>query len=175
MKTYRALAKGIIVADEMTLDYAIGKVPYVGVAGGLYMASTAGKPSQSKVKVLWRDHVNSCTLVQVNILTGRPHQIRIHLAAAGHPLVGDPLYVEGGIVLQGANSDCHENESTPAEDGGYRRIDGALPGDCGYFLHAWRLEFHHPISHENVVVIAPPPPALQMPGEMQNTTSNSDD
>ncbi|KAG6553819.1 hypothetical protein Mapa_004736 [Marchantia paleacea] len=165
-KTYRALAKGVIAADEITVDHAIGKVPYPGVAGGLYMASPTGKPSLSKVVVLWRDQVNSCTLVQVNILTGRPHQIRIHLAAAGHPLIGDPLYVEGGIVQETDHSDCLRHEGSPEEDGGYQRIDGALPGDCGYLLHAWRLEFYHPISHEvKVVVIAPPPPALRMPGE----------
>ncbi|BBN00090.1 hypothetical protein MPTK1_1g26320 [Marchantia polymorpha subsp. ruderalis] len=164
-KTYRALAKGVIAADEITVDHAIGKVPYPGVAGGLYMASPTGKPSLSKVVVLWRDEVNNCTLVQVNILTGRPHQIRIHLAAAGHPLIGDPLYVEGGIVQETDHSDRLQHEGSPEEDGGYQRIEGALPGDCGYLLHAWRLEFYHPISHEMVVVVAPPPPALRMPGE----------
>ena len=48
-------------------------------------------------------------LAEVTIPTGRPHQIRIHMAAAGHPLVGDPIYVAGG--LPGAAAVCRE---TPA-------------------------------------------------------------
>jgi 23S rRNA pseudouridine1911/1915/1917 synthase len=55
-------------------------------------------------------------LVEVTIASGRPHQIRIHTAAAGAPLLGDPLYAPGGLAL-----------------------DQALPGDGGYSLHAHRL------------------------------------
>lgn len=42
-----------------------------------------------------------CVCIQVTILTGRPHQIRIHMAALGHPLVGDPLYGPGGVPKVG--------------------------------------------------------------------------
>jgi 23S rRNA pseudouridine1911/1915/1917 synthase len=60
-------------------------------------------------------------LVQVAIASGRPHQIRIHCAAIGAPLLGDPLYGPGG-------------QASP----------GALPGDGGYHLQAWRLELDLP-------------------------------
>ena len=59
--------------------------------------------------------------MQVAIASGRPHQIRIHCAALGAPLLGDPLYAPGGLA-----------------------IPGALPGDGGYHLQAWRLELELP-------------------------------
>jgi 23S rRNA pseudouridine1911/1915/1917 synthase len=78
--------------------------------------------------------------VDVEILTGRPHQIRIHLAWAGHPLVGDPLYGPGGTPLEGTQS---------------------LPGDPGYLLHAHRLELAHPRTGRPVFLECQPPPALR--------------
>ena len=59
--------------------------------------------------------------MQVAIASGRPHQIRIHCAVIGAPLLGDPLYAPGGLA-----------------------IPGALPGDGGYHLQAWRLELDLP-------------------------------
>jgi 23S rRNA pseudouridine1911/1915/1917 synthase len=67
----------------------------------------------------------STTTFKVSLYSGRPHQIRIHLASIGHPLVGDPLYGLAGEPL----------ENLPG-----------LPGDGGYFLHAQFLRFEHPIT-----------------------------
>jgi 23S rRNA pseudouridine1911/1915/1917 synthase len=80
-------------------------------------------------------------LVDVEILTGRPHQIRIHMAWAGHPLVGDPLYGPGGIPLPETS---------------------AVPGDPGYLLHAHRLELAHPHTGERLLISCQPPPALRI-------------
>jgi 23S rRNA pseudouridine1911/1915/1917 synthase len=81
------------------------------------------------------------TLVEVEIPTGRPHQIRIHLAFAGHPLAGDPLYVAGGGIA----------------------VAPGLPGDGGYRLHAHRLAFPHPATGRRVEVECGPPPELRLP------------
>jgi 23S rRNA pseudouridine1911/1915/1917 synthase len=78
-------------------------------------------------KVIARN-ANSTTF-EVSLCSGRPHQIRIHLASIGHPLVGDPLYGVSGQPL----------ENLPG-----------LPGDGGYYLHAHFLKFQHPITGEQI-------------------------
>jgi len=86
------------------------------------------------------------TLFDVDITTGRPHQVRIHLACAGHPLVGDPLYATGGTLLA---------------------ANPGLPGAGGYLLHAARLRFAHPLSNDPVELAAPPPGDLCTDAELR--------
>jgi 23S rRNA pseudouridine1911/1915/1917 synthase len=126
IKVYRTLVTGNSIPDQLTIRDRIGKIPHPTL-GYIYGATPAGKFALSQCQVLQR--YSNSTLVEVTILTGRPHQIRIHLAAAGYPLLGDPLYLPGGIPkLPSATA------KTP------------LPGDCGYHLHAYRLCFNHPRS-----------------------------
>lgn len=80
-------------------------------------------------------------LVELEIATGRPHQIRIHTAAAGAPLLGDPLYGSGGVPQ-----------------------DLALPGDGGYHLHAHRLELPLP-DGRRLALVAPLPACLVHRGD----------
>ncbi|HIK30287.1 MAG TPA: RluA family pseudouridine synthase [Oscillatoriales cyanobacterium M4454_W2019_049] len=140
-KVYRALASGVSDKDEFTVDRAIGKIPHP-VIGYIYGATPNGRFSRSDCRVLQRR--GNSMLVEVTILTGRPHQIRIHLAAAGFPLVGDPLYEIGGIPKLPGDGD-----SLP------------VPGDCGYHLHAYTLSFRHPRTEEPMRVMSPPPIELQ--------------
>ena len=139
-KTYRALALGATRTEMFVIDAAIGPVPHP-LLGTVQAAAEGGKPSHSVAVVLerGRDH----TLFTVDITTGRPHQVRIHLAYAGHPLVGDPLYEAGG---------------------GLKRHPG-LPGDGGYLLHAERLQFCHPATGQPMTLEAESPPALQTRAE----------
>jgi 23S rRNA pseudouridine1911/1915/1917 synthase len=136
-KIYRAL---IGVADELsdrfTCRHPIGKVPYPGL-GYLYSHCEGGLNAQSDCTILQRRA--DSTLVEVSILTGRPHQIRIHLAAAGHPLLGDPLYTIGGV---------------PKAEG------KAIPSDIGYNLHSHQLRFVHPHSGKPLSIEAEPPEKL---------------
>jgi len=135
-KTYRALATGVVSADSLTIDCPIGLVAHARL-GLVHAASTDGRPAVSRVRVLARR--GDATLVEVAIPTGRPHQIRIHLAAAGHPLVGEPLYVAGGVP-------------------GPRP---ALPGEGGYRLHAHRLALAHPLDGRRLALECSPPPDLR--------------
>ena len=135
-KTYRALAQGIARQDEFEISTPIGLVPHPRL-GEVYAASPDSKGSRSFARVLARR--DGQTLFEVDIHTGRPHQIRIHLAAMGHPLVGDPLYGVGGLPLAD--------------------LPG-LPGDGGYLLHAHRLGFMHPATGERMIIEAPPPAPL---------------
>jgi 23S rRNA pseudouridine1911/1915/1917 synthase len=135
-KEYRALVAGRPARDVFTVDVPIGPVPHPKL-GTVHAARVDGRPAVSHVRVVGPRA--SGTLVSVTIPTGRPHQIRIHLAAAGHPLVGDPLYVAGG--------------GTAAQPG--------LPGDGGYWLHAWRLALAHPIDGKRLTLECMPPPPLR--------------
>ena len=125
-KIYRALAQHVALQDRYEILTPIGLVPHPRI-GSVWAASSNGKPSKSLAKVISRG--GSTTTFEVSLYSGRPHQIRIHLASIGHPLVGDPLY---GMTGQ------------PLED-----LPG-LPGDGGYFLHAQFLNFRHPITGEQI-------------------------
>lgn len=80
-----------------------------------------------------QERLGNYTLIHFELETGRTHQIRVHCAHVGHPIVGDPVYSSGNSV--GVN----------------------LPGQV---LHAWRLSLQHPVSGEWIVAIAPAPPAF---------------
>ncbi|XP_040377979.1 RNA pseudouridine synthase 5 isoform X2 [Oryza brachyantha] len=167
-KFYRALVTGILENDEVMITQPIGLVHYPGVAEGLYAACSSGKPAMSKVSVLERLEHRNQTLVQVEIHSGRPHQIRIHLACIGHPLVDDPLYGIGGQP----KFDELESSSTDdsfAYDGGYERPLQPVPGDCGYHLHAHWLVLCHPTTNEMIKITAPLPQILQTREEQQDT------
>lgn len=135
-REYVALVEGDVAA-EREIDVPIGAVSHP-VLGSVHAASPVGRPARTRARPLRRD--GATTVVAVTIATGRPHQIRIHLAAAGHPLAGDPLYAAGGVP---------------------RADTTALPGDGGYLLHASRLAFPHPANGRPMVIDCPPPRALR--------------
>lgn len=136
-KSYRALAQGIAVEQNYDMTAAIGPVPHPHL-GSVFAASKKGKSARSKAAVLERRR--EATLFKVDLVTGRPHQIRIHLAYIGHPLVGEPLYGVGGKPLPSPG----------------------LPGAGGYFLHAETLKFIHPLSNERLELHAPVPAKLEL-------------
>ncbi|MBD2259732.1 RluA family pseudouridine synthase [Pseudanabaena sp. FACHB-2040] len=142
-KTYRALIGPCNLPDRFTLTTPIGKVPHP-VLGYVYGATPNGLPAHSEGLILRRSPSN--TLLEVTIRTGRPHQIRIHLAAAGYPLLGDPLYTPGGLPRP---TPANPQEKLP------------VPGDCGYWLHAYRLKFPHPRTEEQLDFCCPPPIELR--------------
>lgn len=139
-KVYRALVTGLPRAQSFVVDAPIGPVPHPRL-GRVYAASPEGKPAVSHVSVL--EVLDDHSVVEVRIPTGRPHQIRIHLAVAGHPLVGDPLYGAGGRPL----------------------LDPALPGEGGYWLHAYQLALAHPSTGRHLALECAPPEPLREPAE----------
>jgi len=132
-KRYRALVSGDPARERFDVAVPIGPVPH-DVLGSVHAACAAGRPARSEVVVLERHRDRA--LVDVVIATGRPHQIRIHLAAAGHPLCGDPLYAAGGLPRPGTT---------------------ALPGDPGYLLHAAEIGFVAPDGSPRSFRLDPPP------------------
>jgi len=128
-KIYRAVAQNIAEHDTYEILTPIGLVPHPRL-GSVWAAKPGGIPSKSLARVMERSAIGAgTTTFEVSLHSGRPHQIRIHLASIGHPLVGDPLYGLTGQPL----------ENLPG-----------LPGDGGYLLHAQFLRFQHPSSGEQI-------------------------
>lgn len=124
-RTYLALAHGIVPAVEGTIDAPIGRHPRHRTRMAVV---PRGRAAITRYRVLER--LPDATLIEANLVTGRTHQIRVHFAHLGHPIVGDPVY-------------------------GGRRGD---PGIGRQALHAFRLQFHHPVSGREMAFEAAPPP-----------------
>lgn len=129
-KIYRALAQNVAAEDTYEILTPIGLVPHP-LIGSVWAADAGGKASKSVAQVVGRR--GDTTTFAVSLYSGRPHQIRIHLASIGHPLVGDPLYGPTGRPL----------ENLPG-----------LPGDGGYLLHAQYLKFLHPTTGQPIQIEA---------------------
>ena len=128
------------VGDRIDIETPIGPVPHPWL-GTVHAARPDGKPSWSRCEIVATD--DRSTLWKIDLVTGRPHQIRIHLASIGVPLLGDPLFLPGG----------------------HPRPD-ALPGDCGYFLRAVSLTFRHPSTGGRMTLSVP----LQPPADVGSQT-----
>lgn len=128
IKDYLALARGVPAHATGTLSQPIGRHPVhrkkmaAGVRGG--------RPALSRYEIV--EALGSASLLRVRIETGRTHQIRVHLAAMGHPVLGDALY------------------------GGAGR--GTAPRQM---LHAAHLEFKHPASGQHLRFDSPLPPDMR--------------
>jgi 23S rRNA pseudouridine1911/1915/1917 synthase len=121
-KVYRALlepgALALAPGDSLRFEGAIGRRAHPRL-GWIWCAAGSDLPACSTLTLLERHP--AADLVAVAIASGRPHQIRIHCAALGAPLLGDPLYLPGGSARP-----------------------EALPGEGGYQLQAWRLMLQRP-------------------------------
>lgn len=118
-KEYIALVWGIVQAGRR-IDAAIGRDP----ANRQKMSARARRAREAVTRITRARQLRGVTLCQVAIHTGRTHQIRVHLSAIGHPIVGDPLY--GGM-----------RRRMPGDLRALQRLDRP-------FLHAARLAFRHP-------------------------------
>jgi len=123
-RSYLAIVEGIIKTDEGTIDQPIGRHPKDRIKMGVV---ESGKKAVTHYKVIER--FTSHTLVECNLETGRTHQIRVHMAKIGHPLVGDLIY-------------------------GYKKQSFNLKGQV---LHAKRLGFIHPSTNKYMEFDSPLP------------------
>jgi 23S rRNA pseudouridine955/2504/2580 synthase len=149
-KTYLALVTGQWPATKKVLDKPLHK--YLLADGERRVKVVAkddpdGMKSVTLVKVRARSTgpvapaAQGYSLLEVTIKTGRTHQIRVHLASEGLPIVGDDKY--GDFEL---NKALQKPVTGPA----LKRM----------FLHAWQLQFNHPASGERIELLAPLPPEL---------------
>lgn len=113
-RLYRALVHGVL-RQAGTVDAPIGRHPAVRTRMAVV---SSGKPARTAYRVL--EHFLACSLIECALETGRTHQIRVHMTAIGHPLIGDPVY---------------------AGSRGRTSLHSLLPRQA---LHAWRLALSHP-------------------------------
>ena len=128
-KTYIALVRGTIKENEATINMPIAR----STTDRKKMAvNKKGKEAITHFKVLERFE-NKYTLLQINIETGRTHQIRVHLSNIGYPIIGDEVYSNG-------------------------KNEWEIKGQC---LHAWKIEFCHPTTQKQIKVEAEIPQYFQ--------------
>lgn len=123
-RSYVALVEGVIKSDDGTIDEPIARHPIDRIKMGIVQT---GKKAVTHYKVIER--FEGFTLVECNLETGRTHQIRVHMAKIGHPLVGDIVY-------------------------GFKKQKFNLKGQA---LHAKMLGFIHPSTNEYMEFVSPLP------------------
>ena len=148
-KTYLGLAQGAVAATAGRIEAAIGRDPHHRTRMAVV---PDGREAVTGYRVKERFH--GWTLLELDLVTGRTHQIRVHLAAIEHPLAGDPVYGTG---------------TSRRGPEGLNRL----------FLHSWRIELQAPSDGHLIRVTAPLPPeleatleALRAPMEAQSEMSS---
>ena len=127
-RRYLALVRGQVAHDRFGVEAPLGRR-----AAKIVVDRVDGRPAATSFEV--RERVPRATLLEAAPETGRTHQIRVHLSAIGHPILGDRAYGGGGD-------------------------DAALVGLSRPFLHAWRLRFRHPVTGEQISLEDPLPGEL---------------
>ncbi len=127
-RDYYAIVYGAPKQDSGTIDQPIGRHPVDRQKQAIVPEEKGGRRAITHWQV--KERIGNYTLLHFELETGRTHQIRVHSAFIGHPVVGDPVYSSG------------------------RSIGVNLPGQA---LHAWRLQLIHPVTEEWLEAIAPIP------------------
>ena len=138
-REYRAIVQGLITTGG-TVDRPVGRHPIQRVRMAVV---ESGKPAITHYRVLQR--FRGHTYLQVNLETGRTHQIRVHMAYLHHPLLGDPVYGGRPKFPLGASIELRQ----------------AIQGFQRQALHAARLELLHPLRDEVLAWEAPLPEDMQ--------------
>jgi len=134
-KTYLAIVAGVPKLSKATIDAPVGR-NLVDRTKMSILQTSVSREAKTTYTVL--STASSCALLSCDLHTGRTHQIRVHLNAIGHPILGDPTY------------------SSPASE--QLTQESSISDLC---LHSWKLSFVSPVSEKTMNVSAPPPLLFQ--------------
>ena len=123
-KTYLAIVRGHLSSSRGEIHLPIGRHP----TARKQMSTVSGKPRSAETHFRVRERFDGATLLELDLKSGRTHQIRVHCAAVHHPVMGDPVY--GG-----------RNNTVIDVGSGSKKRSVKL---ARQMLHAWRLGFTHP-------------------------------
>jgi 23S rRNA pseudouridine1911/1915/1917 synthase len=155
-KTYIALVQGAVERARGTINAAVGRDPQRRTRMTAKPQENA-RAAVSHYEVVRRlaNRFGKFTLVKVRIETGRTHQIRVHMASIGHPVVGDTLYGGSGHLTD------QEAAQAATSKAARRRAEPDRLRLGRNFLHAARLEFPHPRTGKLLELEAPLPAELE--------------
>lgn len=143
-KEYLTIVAGVIERDGGTIDYPIG--PARASEVGIKMAiAVDGQDCRTDWRVVERHVERGCTLVSCEPYTGRQHQIRVHMAAIGHPVIGDKLYGDDDAYFERGLA------------GALTEADLRALGMDRHALHNHRVAFVSPATKQRVEVRSPLP------------------
>jgi len=146
-KTYLALVYGELEKDAGTIDLPIGRHP----VHRKQMSTTTRKGRRAETSWRVREKFKGITLLELTLKTGRTHQIRVHCAAMGHPVVGDPVYCSRKQLK--AMDRLFSGKSSP--------MVAQLKAVSRQMLHAWRLRLTHPSAGEIMTFESPIPTDME--------------
>jgi 23S rRNA pseudouridine1911/1915/1917 synthase len=122
-RRYHALVRGVVEHDRGTIDAPLGRDPDFDYRRAIVPVEQGGQSAVTRYVVL--DRRSDRTLVELALETGRTHQLRVHLASIGHPIVGDTLY------------------------------DGTRQPATTIALHACEIRLRHPVTGTELVCASP--------------------
>jgi len=162
-KTYIALVQGAVERARGTINAGVGRDP-VRRTRMTTLPTENARTAVSHYEVIRRlnNRFGKFTLLRVRIETGRTHQIRVHMASIGHPVVGDTLYGGAGQLTDQVASRAAQSKAAR------RRAEPERLKLGRNFLHAARLEFTHPRTGKLLELEAP------LPEELENFLSRLD-
>lgn len=125
-KEYLALVSGVPESSGV-VHHSLGRHPTIKTR--MAVVERGGRTAETRFGLVWSAPDKSASLLRVRIMTGRTHQIRVHLASLGHPILGDGVYADRLTAMRAPRQ----------------------------MLHAWQLRFEHPRTGELLEFTAPPP------------------
>jgi len=159
-KKYKAIVDGVIAEDSGTIDLPLGRPDPDEVERWVLPVEDGGYPSVTHFRVLERYKAH--TLVELQLETGRTHQIRVHLSYCGHPIIGDHLYCNGDPFeyrrIHGDPRPPLDGTKSPRMETNPEIVSPYIDRQA---LHAFSLTFTHPVTGEELHLEAPLPEDME--------------